>query len=81
MQNANLDETMTEEEFFEWLQNAVQSGAFESFSTESESPSAQSGSCSKSGLKKKRKGKKQWWTGMEIVAAHIKELYEKKVGE
>ncbi|OAY62581.1 Chaperone protein DnaJ [Ananas comosus] len=60
MQNANLDETMTEEEFFEWLQNAVQSGAFESFSTESESPSAQSGSCSKSGLKKKRKGKKQW---------------------
>lgn len=60
VQNANLDETMTEEEFFEWLQNAVQSGVFESFSTESESPSAQSGSCSKSGLKKKRKGKKQW---------------------
>ncbi|XP_071701965.1 uncharacterized protein [Rutidosis leptorrhynchoides] len=29
----NMDETMTEEEFMEWLQNAVQSGMFDNFAT------------------------------------------------
>ncbi|XP_072994227.1 uncharacterized protein [Typha latifolia] len=57
MPNANIDEAMTEEEFFEWLQNAMQSGMFEA-----ESPSPSNGSLSKSGAgsKKKKKGKKQW---------------------
>lgn len=57
------DETMTEEELFEWLQNAMQSGVFETNGgSTSESPSAKSGGSSKgsSGVKKKRKGKKQW---------------------
>ncbi|RDX75069.1 dnaJ, partial [Mucuna pruriens] len=40
----NIEETMTEEEFFEWLQNAVQAGAFDNFSgTAAESPSPKSG--------------------------------------
>ncbi|XP_022760723.1 uncharacterized protein LOC111306949 [Durio zibethinus] len=67
----NLEETMTEEEFLEWLQNAVQAGMFDNFtgSTSAESPFAKAGSGSKtsgsnmsggSGNKKKRKGKKQW---------------------
>ncbi|OMO58502.1 hypothetical protein COLO4_34568 [Corchorus olitorius] len=67
----NLEETMTEEEFFEWLQNAVQAGVFDNFSgsTCAESPSAKAGSGSKtngsnssggSGNKRKKKGKKQW---------------------
>ncbi|OMO53449.1 hypothetical protein CCACVL1_28629 [Corchorus capsularis] len=67
----NLEETMTEEEFFEWLQNAVQAGVFGNFSgsTSAESPSAKAGSGSKtngsnssggSGNKRKKKGKKQW---------------------
>ncbi|XP_047315672.1 uncharacterized protein LOC124919474 [Impatiens glandulifera] len=30
--NVNMDEGMTEEEFFEWLQNAMQSGQFRDFS-------------------------------------------------
>lgn len=30
--NVNMDEGMTEEEFFEWLQNAMQSGQFREFS-------------------------------------------------
>ncbi|KAG8061655.1 hypothetical protein GUJ93_ZPchr0003g16606 [Zizania palustris] len=50
-----------DEEFFEWLQNAVQSGMFEAF----DPPSPGSGSNAKSGgsnsnSRKKRKGKKQW---------------------
>ncbi|KAK6160957.1 hypothetical protein DH2020_004338 [Rehmannia glutinosa] len=62
----NMEETMTEEEFFEWLQNAVQSGMFENFGgSTSESPSGfnpkSGGSNSSSGSsKKKKKGKKQW---------------------
>lgn len=63
MPSANVDEPMTEEEFFEWLQNAMQSGGFEaSGGTSNESPSAKSGSSSKSSssAKKRRKGKKQW---------------------
>ncbi|KAL3508205.1 hypothetical protein ACH5RR_033587 [Cinchona calisaya] len=63
----NMEETMTEDEFFDWLQNAVQSGMFDNFSGgASESPSAQSGSTSKSGggsgsssnTKRKKKGRK-----------------------
>lgn len=67
----NMEETMTEEEFFEWLQNAVQSGVFENFggSTSESSPppsgfnpksgGSTSGSASSSN-KRKKKGKKQW---------------------
>ncbi|XP_058212236.1 uncharacterized protein LOC131324324 [Rhododendron vialii] len=68
--SSNLEENMTEEEFFEWLQNAVQAGVFDNFagSTPSESPSAtaEAGKFSKSGgsnsgsSKRKKKGKKQW---------------------
>lgn len=68
--SSNLEENMTEEEFFEWLQNAVQAGVFDNFagSTSSESPSAttEAGKFSKSGgsssgsSKRKKKGKKQW---------------------
>ena len=56
---------MTEEEFFEWLQNAVQAGAFnnQSAGTSTESPSAKggngpksSGGSSSSGNKRKKKG-------------------------
>ena len=63
MPNINIDETMTEEKFFEWLQNTMQSGAFEAGGgSPNESPSAKSGGSAKgsSGVKKKRKGKKQW---------------------
>ena len=63
----NMEEAMTEDEFFEWLQNAVQSGMFDSFpGGPSESPSAQSGNTSKSSggnsssnsAKRKKKGRK-----------------------
>uniref|UniRef100_A0A5B7A990 J domain-containing protein n=1 Tax=Davidia involucrata TaxID=16924 RepID=A0A5B7A990_DAVIN len=65
---SNMEESMTEEEFFEWLQNAVQAGVFENFAggTSSESPSARasksggSNSGGGSGSKRKKKGKKQW---------------------
>ncbi|KAL5996530.1 hypothetical protein ACLOJK_026610 [Asimina triloba] len=63
MPTTNMDESMTEEEFFEWLQNAVQSGLFETNGSSAESPTAKAGSSSKSGSsssKKKKKGKKQW---------------------
>lgn len=70
MPQSNMEETMTEEEFFEWLQNAVQSGMFENFSagTSTESPPGRTGNGTKSGSssssgsasKKKKKGKKQW---------------------
>lgn len=66
----NMEETMTEEEFVEWLQNAVQAGMFGDFDgSTSQSPSAPAGSTSKStstsngsgsGNKRKKKGKKQW---------------------
>ncbi|CAM8911897.1 unnamed protein product [Rhodiola kirilowii] len=61
------NENMTEEEFYEWLQNAVQAGVFDNFnsSTSAESPSGKAGSSSKnsgsnntSTNKKKKKGKK-----------------------
>ncbi|XP_010442423.1 PREDICTED: uncharacterized protein LOC104725453 [Camelina sativa] len=58
MPNTNPDETMTEDEFYEWLQNAVQAGMFDNAS---ESPSsAPASSTSSSSSKKKKKGKKQW---------------------
>ncbi|KAK3018615.1 hypothetical protein RJ639_004947 [Escallonia herrerae] len=67
MPTSNMEETMTEEEFVEWLQNAVQSGMFDNFSGDtSDNPSARAGSSfktggsSSSGGKKKKKGKKQW---------------------
>ncbi|XP_068659239.1 uncharacterized protein [Aristolochia californica] len=57
----NMDEPMTEDEFYEWLQNAVQSGMFETSNSPTESTAAKGASCSKSNTgKKKRKGKKQW---------------------
>ncbi|CAL0300982.1 unnamed protein product [Lupinus luteus] len=63
----NMQESMTEEELFEWLQNAAQAGAFDDFGagTAAENPSTKSGngmknpgSSSGSGSKKKKKGKK-----------------------
>uniref|UniRef100_A0A0A9GR10 Cleavage inducing molecular chaperone Jiv domain-containing protein n=1 Tax=Arundo donax TaxID=35708 RepID=A0A0A9GR10_ARUDO len=62
---ANMDGGINEEEFFEWLQNGVQSGMFETtFCAQSESPSPGSGSNTKgsnnNSSRKKRKGKKQW---------------------
>jgi DnaJ family protein C protein 14 len=58
MPNTNPDETMTEEEFYEWLQNAVQSGMFDNARENPSSATASSTSSSSS--KKKKKGKKQW---------------------
>lgn len=63
MPTANMDENMTEEEFFEWLQNAVQSGLFEASNVSADSPSPKAGSsksCGSTTGKKKKKGKKQW---------------------
>ncbi|XP_044499926.1 uncharacterized protein LOC123221220 [Mangifera indica] len=69
MPPTNLDEPMTEEEFVEWFQNAVQSGLFDNIgaSTSSESRTANaasgfkgSGASTSSGNKRKKKGKKQW---------------------
>ncbi|KAL5184452.1 DnaJ subfamily C member 14 [Glycine soja] len=43
MPTPNIEETMTDEELFEWLQNAVHAGAFDNFSgTAIESPSPKS---------------------------------------
>ncbi|CAL0309230.1 unnamed protein product [Lupinus luteus] len=62
----NMEENMTEEEFFEWLQNAAQAGAFDNFGggAAAENPSTKSGNGMKnpgssgSGSKRKKKGKK-----------------------
>ncbi|XP_012842575.1 PREDICTED: uncharacterized protein LOC105962798 isoform X1 [Erythranthe guttata] len=63
-QRQNMEETMTEEEFFEWLQNAVQSGMFENFagtSSENFNPNSGGGTGNSSAnSKRKKKGKKQW---------------------
>lgn len=59
---ANMDGELNEEEFFEWFQNAVNSGMFETtFGTQGDpaSPGNAKGS-NGSGNRKKRKGKKQW---------------------
>jgi DnaJ homolog subfamily C member 14 len=61
----NMEEEMTEEEFFQWLHNAVNSGAFNPFSSPNDTTAAGNSGASKSGNggnsngKKKRKGKKQ----------------------
>lgn len=72
---SNMDETMTEEEFEEWLLNAMQAGVFENFASgNSDNPSTHAGTtfksggvntggaggASSSGGKRKKKGKKQW---------------------
>ncbi|GAB4850777.1 hypothetical protein Ancab_030076 [Ancistrocladus abbreviatus] len=67
---SNVEENMTEEEFFEWLQNAVQAGMFDDFagSTSSDGTTPRrAGNGSRSGVsggssgsKRKKKGKKQW---------------------
>lgn len=65
----DMEEIMTEEEFIEWLQRAMQSGAFEGGGSPStDKPFSGTGNFSKSGgggggsgsSKKKKKGKKQW---------------------
>ncbi|KAL6638193.1 hypothetical protein ACP70R_025765 [Stipagrostis hirtigluma subsp. patula] len=60
---ADMDGGMNEEEFFEWFQNAVNSGMFETkFGAQSDPPSPGSGSNAKgnNSSRKKKKGKKQW---------------------
>ncbi|WVZ61138.1 hypothetical protein U9M48_011056 [Paspalum notatum var. saurae] len=61
---ANMDGGLDEEEFFEWFQNAVNSGMFEdTFGTQGDPTSPGSGGTAKgsnSSSRKKRKGKKQW---------------------
>ncbi|XP_054791250.1 uncharacterized protein LOC129296692 [Prosopis cineraria] len=63
MPTMNVEETMTEEEFFEWLQNAAQAGMFDNFggsaAAESPSKSGSGGSSGGNGSKRKKKGKKQ----------------------
>lgn len=63
----NMEDCMTEEEFFEWFQNAVQAGVFDNMNggPYDESPSSKpvnnsSKSSGGSGTKRKKKGKKQW---------------------
>ncbi|KAM7488024.1 hypothetical protein LguiB_025508 [Lonicera macranthoides] len=62
---SNMEETMTEEEFMEWLQNAMQAGMFENFAAgaaASDSPGSSSkggGGGGASTGKRKKKGKKQ----------------------
>ena len=65
---------MTEEEFFEWLHNAMQSGTFENFgggasgegpqtgtrTSPKSGPPNPGGGGSSSSSKRKKKGKKQW---------------------
>lgn len=47
----SVEEMMTEEELFEWLQNAMQAGIFENFagSASADSPMGKGGNSSKSG--------------------------------
>lgn len=64
----NMDETMTEEEFMEWLQNAVQSGMFDNFpangsdpgntSKNSNAAAAAAAVSASNSSKRKKKGKK-----------------------
>ena len=75
MPASNMEDCMTEEEFFEWFQNAMQSGMFENMngrggSASTGSPYAKPGNNStksggssnnsSSGSKRKKKGEKQW---------------------
>lgn len=60
MPSPNMGDSMTEEDLYEWLQNAMNSGTFQpDFFTNQDSPSS-SRSGSKTTSKKKRKGKRQW---------------------
>lgn len=61
----NMDGGLNEEEFFEWFQNAMNSGVFEEkFGAQGDPTSPGSGSNAKSSgsssSRKKKKGKKQW---------------------
>ena len=60
----NMDGGLNEEEFFEWFQNAVNSGMFETaFGAQGDRTSPGNGSNAKSSSsssRKKKKGKKQW---------------------
>lgn len=54
----NVEDCVTEEDFFEWLQSAVQSGVFDNMNMNADPPSpAKPGSAN---AKRKKKGKKQW---------------------
>eukprot|EP00249_Psilotum_nudum_P021498 c28127_g1_i2 orf=394-2814(-) len=55
----NLDENMTEQEFFEWLENAMASGVFSDANGAPSQQGAKSGNRANMS-RKKRKGKKQW---------------------
>jgi len=61
---ANMDGELNEEEFFEWFQNAVNSGMFETtFGAQGDPTSPGGGSNGKGGgssSRKKKKGKKHW---------------------
>ena len=69
---SNMEENMTEEEFFEWLQSAVQSGMFENSGGVNPNESSQTSSKNSpktgnpntggagSSSRRKKKGKKQW---------------------
>ncbi|KAK9075580.1 hypothetical protein SSX86_003905 [Deinandra increscens subsp. villosa] len=54
----SMDETMSEEEFMEWLQNAVQSGMFANFEAANGSSPSSNSSKTGSASKRKKKGKK-----------------------
>ncbi|MFS7962690.1 putative DnaJ domain, cleavage inducing molecular chaperone, Jiv, Chaperone J-domain superfamily [Helianthus anomalus] len=56
----NMDETMTEEEFMEWLQNAVQSGMFDNFAAANGGSPSKNGSSSSSSSKQRKKKGKKW---------------------
>lgn len=56
----NMDETMSEEEFMEWIQNAVQSGMFDNFAGGPNVPS-KTGTTSNGGGSSKRKKKGKKW--------------------
>ncbi|KAL5541483.1 hypothetical protein UlMin_009193 [Ulmus minor] len=62
MPPSSMEDCTTEEELYEWLQNAMQAGMFDntggSSSNAAENPSSKPGSGS--GGKRKKKGKKQW---------------------
>eukprot|EP00252_Welwitschia_mirabilis_P014878 TRINITY_DN32936_c0_g1_i1.p1 TRINITY_DN32936_c0_g1~~TRINITY_DN32936_c0_g1_i1.p1 ORF type:complete len:505 (-),score=84.79 TRINITY_DN32936_c0_g1_i1:160-1515(-) len=55
----NLEENMTEDELFEWFEDAVAKGMFDASKEETDASGARSASQPKH-HKKKRKGKKQW---------------------
>ncbi|RYR12591.1 hypothetical protein Ahy_B04g070060 isoform H [Arachis hypogaea] len=55
----NMEETMTEEEFFEWLQNAAESPSSKPGNGTKNQGNGSAGA-SGSSSKRKKKGKKQW---------------------